>query len=191
MHRMLCLLLVATGIGAAQPGGAPPALPEMSYRYTSFATSAPEDAAAFCSKYFDAVPLAAAAFQTHRHVPAAARVSGVRFNYHKDGAAMHHDVYFIADPTKPTGPMPVASYEAYLEKIHRFDIEETWDWFQDWHLCLSAPGGDVDGVAARLLRDGVPFVTRSHFSLYVEIPHGITFQWSIKIIMHKPWTRHR
>ena len=39
-----------------------------------------------------------------------------------------------------------------------------------WRLCLAAPGGNVDGVAARLLRDGVPFVTRSHYSLYVQIP---------------------
>jgi hypothetical protein len=170
-------------------GCATAALPAMRYQYTSFATTAPEDAAAFCSKYFDAQPLTPDQFETHRNVPAAARVSAVRFHYHKGGAALHHDVYFIADDSKPAGPMSVGAYEEYLENIHRFDVTETWDWFQDWHLCLAAPGGDVDGVAARLLRDGVPFVTRSHYSLYVQIPHGITFQ-VLGDKMARAWTEN-
>jgi hypothetical protein len=178
------LLLVCTAAHFALPSHAQVTLPSqtqavlpaMRYQYTSFATSAPEEAAAFCSKYFDAVPLTPDQFETHKNVPAVARVNGVRFNYHKEGKALYHDVYFISDPSKVSGSMSVETYEDYLHRIHRFDVQETWDWFQDWHLCLTAPGGDVDGVASRLLRDGIPFVTRSHYSLYVEIPFGITFQ---------------
>jgi len=35
---------------------------------------------------------------------------------------------------------------------------------------------DLDLVLARLLRDGVPIVSRSSFSFYVELPHGLTLQ---------------
>ena len=60
-----------------------------------------------------------------------------------------------------------------MSKVHRFGVQETWDWWQDWHLALWTE--NLDAVLVRLLRDGVPFVTRGT-SAYVEIPRGITFQ---------------
>ena len=110
-------------------GDGAPQLPAMRYQYTSFATSAPDEAASFCAKYFDAQPLAAEQFEAHRGAPPSSSVRGVRFHYHDgSGAALHHDVYFVHDPTKPEGSMSVEDYEATLHKLHRFDIEETWDW---------------------------------------------------------------
>jgi catechol 2,3-dioxygenase-like lactoylglutathione lyase family enzyme len=97
-------------------------------------------------------------------------VSGVRFPY----SGRYHDLYFVSDPTKPSGPLNATAFASHLHAVHRFDIQETWDWYQDWHLCLLVD--DLDLVLARLLRDGVPVVSRSSYSFYVELPHGITLQ---------------
>ena len=117
-------------------------------------------------------------FLTHRRISASANITGVRFPYSTgppNDARAFHDVYFVHDPTKRSGALSTEAYMRTLHATHRFDVQETWDWYQDWHLCLSAP--NVDLVVARLLRDNVPFVTRSSYSFYVEIPYGITFQF--------------
>lgn len=149
-------------------------LPPANYLYTSYATPSPPAAAAFCVKYFGAMQLSPSAFVTHRSEAASARVSGVRFAY--NGGTNYHDIYFADDPTKhvPAGEMNATTFAEYLTKIHRFDIEETWDWWMDWHLCLLSD--DVDVVLARLLRDKVPVVTRSSYSFYVMLPGGMTVQ---------------
>ena len=148
------------------------ALPSLNYAFTSFATAAPREAAAFCETYFNATVLAPEQFIAHTNASVRAVVSGVRFPY--DSGKAFHDVYFVHDSSKRSGALTTGEYMAQLHKVHSFDVQETWDWFQDWHLCFSAP--DVDLVVARLLRDGIPVVTRSSFSFYVEVPFGITFQ---------------
>ena len=50
---------------------------------------------------------------------------------------------------------------AYLLK------KDDWDWWQDWHLAYHVD--DLDAVATRLMKDGIPFVTRS-ISFYFIIP---------------------
>lgn len=149
------------------------ALPTMHYRYTSFATSDPVAAAVFCEKYFGAVRIQKSSFLTHKDISANATIVGLRFYY--DGRSSWHDVYFVHDSSKPSGRMTPDQYLDRLHKTHHFEIEETWDWYQDWHLCLHVQ--DVDLVAYRLLLDNVPIVTRSTYSIYVEIPFGITFQF--------------
>jgi hypothetical protein len=146
----------------------------MRYRFTSFATTAPVEAAKFSVKYFGGVIVQnRTAWLTHKHLAPSAIAACVRFNY--NAKQDFHDVYFIDDPTKPSGAMSVSKYMGYLHDLHRFDIQETWDWYQDWHLCFHVD--NVDLIAHRLLKDNVTFVTRSHYSLYVEIPFGITFQF--------------
>lgn len=172
------------------------ALPPMHFKFTSFVTPQPNEAAAFCVKYFGGQLLSRPAeFLTHRHLPSEAEVAGVRFFYTKppsysEAAPPGHlvnstasappqrrrsfDIYFVNDPTKPTSDtISIPGFNQYLHDTHRFDLQENWDWYQDWHFCLWAE--DVDLVLYRLLQDGVPLVTRSS-SFYVEIPTGITFQ---------------
>ena len=147
-------------------------LPSLDYAFTSFATAAPVEAAAFCETYFGATVLAREQFIAHTNASSRATVSGVRFPY--DSGRAYHDVYFVNDPSKPVGALNTTAYMSQVHGAHRFDVQETWDWFQDWHLCLSSD--NVDLVVARLLRDGKPIVTRSSYSFYVELPHGITVQ---------------
>ena len=45
--------------------------------------------------------------------------------------------------------------------------KDDWDWWQDWHIAYHVT--DLDAVATRLMKDGVPFVTRS-ISFYFLIP---------------------
>jgi len=146
-------------------------LPQLRYRFTSFATSVPDQAADFCAKYFGAVSLEPSQFLTHKESNGTVR--GLRFFYHSQKD--FHDVYFVHDVSKPTAGMTPDQYLDRLHKTHHFEIEETWDWYQDWHLCFRIQ--DVDLIAYRLVRDNVPVVTRSSYSFYVEVPFGITFQF--------------
>ena len=57
----------------------------------------------------------------------------------------------------------------------------------DWHLCFHVD--NVDLIVHRLLKDNVPFVSRSHYSIYVEIPFGITFQF-LGSKMSLAWTEN-
>ena len=145
------------------------ALPPFQYKYSSFATQTPDQAASFLSKYMGATSIPAAPL---RDSGSASRVErAVRFRY----GAQWHDVRFVSDPGAPVGAMlPVENYTDALHAVHRFDVQETWDWFQDWHLCLTV--SDIDLIAYRLVRDGVPIVTRSSYSFYVEVTPGVTFQ---------------
>ena len=51
----------------------------------------------------------------------------------------------------------------------------TWDWYQDWHYAFEVEE-NLDLVLYRLVKDGVPVVTRG-ISFFVEIPGGMTFQF--------------
>ena len=146
-------------------------LPQLKYAFTSFASAVPDEASAFCVKFLGAHPLNRSMFLAHRDA-SAANVTGVRFMY--GGGEKSHDLYFISDPTKPAGALNATAFASHLHSVHRFDVQETWDWFMDWHLCLLVD--DLDLILARLLRDGVPLVSRSSYSFYVELPHGITLQ---------------
>lgn len=148
-------------------------LPEMKYRFTSFATSAPEEAGSFCEKYLGAVRIGTSEFLTHRNVSDAAKVVGLRFVY--ASGTQFHDLYFVRDPSKASGGMTPDQYLGHLHSAHHFKIQETWDWYMDWHLCFTVDF--VDLIAYRLVRDNVPVVSRSSYSFYVEIPYGITFQF--------------
>lgn len=164
--RMLLLLALA-GVCTAS-------LPQMRYRFTSYATPAPIEAANFSVKYFGGQLVEdRTQWLTHQGLAPEAKAAAVRFHY--NNGADFHDVYFVDDPTKPNGRMSVADYTSYLHGLHRFDLQETWDWYQDWHLGFAVD--DVDLIVHRLLRDNISFVSRSHYSIYVEIPYGITFQF--------------
>ena len=138
------------------------ALPELEYKYTSFATPSPTEAAKFMSRYFGAAVLEPSQFITHHGSNAS--VEGVRFTTH---ANVTHDVYFVDDKIS-------SELLTYFHETHRFDLQEHWDWFMDWHLCFNVD--DFDLAAHRLVADGVPIVTRSS-SFYVEVPDGITVQF--------------
>ena len=164
-------------------------LPSLRYAFTSFTTAVPSEAAEFCATYFGATVLSHEKYIAHNNVSAQANVSAVRFPYSTtDGTRTFHDVYFVHDPSKRSGNLTTKDYMQHLHGVHRFDVEETWDWFQDWHLCLATP--DIDLVLARLMRDGRSFVTRSSYSFYVEVPYGITFQvlgTSLKLAWSEPF----
>ena len=169
MRLIIFGLFVATSFAQSH------VIPEFSYRYTSFASASPAEAANFMIQYIGGSRLDAEDFLLHGNTTVA-DIQGVRWCYSNvdDGNQSCHDVYFIADPTKPAGARPVAEYERYLHHLHSFDIQETWDWYQDNHLCFHVD--NVDTILYRLIRDEIPVVTRSDFSFYVEIPHGITLQ---------------
>ena len=162
---LLAAFLVSAGaLGASSS-------PTFTYRYTSFASQSPDAAAKFLIKYMGATPIAAVDAD-------AAAVStrlerAVRFVFAE--GTQHHDVRLVSDSAAPVGAMlPIAEYTATLHDVHRFDVQETWDWFQDWHLCLTV--ADIDLIAYRLVQDGIPIVTRSSYSFYVEVTPGVTFQ---------------
>mmetsp|Transcript_19191 Transcript_19191/g.53515 ORF Transcript_19191/g.53515 Transcript_19191/m.53515 type:complete len:400 (-) Transcript_19191:1529-2728(-) len=165
--------------GGLQDSGLPP----MRYKFTSFATPFPVEAAEFCVKYFGAQLLTDPSdFLVHKNLPPEATVTGLRFKY-KDNPQYGSfqkelrftDVYFVNDPTKPSGNLSVTKYNSYLHETHSFELQESWDWYQDWHLCFYTE--DLDLVLYRLMLDNVPVVTRSSYSFYVEVPTGITFQF--------------
>ena len=142
----------------------------------------PSKAADFCIKYFGGRPLSdPEEFFAHREAGEGAVVRGVRFKSRppvpQKGKETpdpgFSDVYFVWDPTKPSGAwLSVSEYADKLERTHRFDAWKAWNWFQDTHLGLSTT--DLDPLAFRLLRDRVPFVARGGASLFVGIPGGIT-----------------
>ena len=137
-------------------------LPRLNYAFTSFATAAPDQAALFCNTYL--ARQSSCRRSLLRTSTSPSRVDCVRFPY----SGTFHDVYFVNDPSKRSGQLTPTAFANQLHGVHRFDEQETWDWFMDWHLCLSAP--NVDLVLARLLRDGKNIVTRSSYSFYVEVP---------------------
>ena len=60
-------------------------------------------------------------------------------------------------------------------KVHRFDVQETWDQYQDFHFALGVDS--LDSVAYLFTRDNIPFITRSFYSLYFAVPgSGFTIQ---------------
>lgn len=138
----------------------------MEYAYTSFATPAPQRAAEFMAHYFGATQLKPSEFITrHGGENNNVTATGVRFTTNANAS---HDVYFVDDTDG------AAALLRYFHETHRFDLQEHWDWFMDWHLCFNVD--DMDLASHRLVADGVPIVTRSS-SFYVEVPDGITVQF--------------
>ncbi len=185
---MLRLFGLVLWFSFAQSAIAGPGIPDFSFRYVSFASTQPSEAASFLVDYLGASLLAPSDFLIHTNTSkGGGSIQGVRWcSSHSSSSSssssssvasveeLCHDVYFVDDPSKPAGNRPIAEYEKYLHELHRFDVQETWDWYQDWHLCVKVD--DVDTLVYRLARDSVPFVTRSLYSFYVEIPGGITLQ---------------
>jgi hypothetical protein len=95
------------------------ALPPMRYAFSSFAVTDPAAAANFVVRYLGAVPLPPDDFLVHRRLAPMAVVRGVRFGGGHGGAAWPHDVYFIADPSRPDGGMPVVDFERDRHALHR------------------------------------------------------------------------
>jgi hypothetical protein len=95
------------------------ALPPMRYAFSSFAVTDPAAAANFVVRYLGAVPLPPDDFLVHRRLAPMAVVRGVRFGGGHGGAAWPHDVYFIADPSRPDGGMPVLDFERDRHALHR------------------------------------------------------------------------
>ena len=157
------------------------------YQFTSFATPFPQEAADFCVKYFGGQLITdPSEYLTHRGVSKEAVVRGIRFPYQQ--GARHHDIYFIRDPTKPTGPgLDIDKFAANLHETHHFELQETWDWYQDWHYAFLVEES-LDLVLYRLVQDGVPVVTRGN-SFYVEIPGGMTFQF-VGAALKMLWTEN-
>ena len=164
-------------------------LPAARYAFSSFVTPTPRLAAAFLVDYLGAALLEdPRTFQT-RAAAHGRLVAAVRFRPGSTSQATQalradtrhlnegpHDVYFVRSDEPPASEGSLLTAERLadeMSKVHRFGVQETWDWWQDWHLALWTE--NLDAVLVRLLRDGVPFVTRGT-SAYVEIPRGITFQ---------------
>ena len=119
------LLLFAAALAGGSGAQAAGPLPPMKYRYTSFATTAPLQAANFSATYFGGeIVEDRTLWLAHKGLAPSAVATAVRFHYSGD----FHDVYFVNDPSKPSGPMSIAKYTSYLHELHRFDLQETWDW---------------------------------------------------------------
>ena len=112
-------------------------LPPMRYRFTSFAVTDPEASAEFVQRYLGATLLAPSEFTVHRQVGPRAIVRGVQFQYGNGVELSSHDVYFISeDSAVPDGGVSIADWESERQALHHFELEDQWDWWQDWHLCL-------------------------------------------------------
>ena len=56
----------------------------------------------------------------------------------------------VAPPPASEGSLITAERLAdEMSKVHRFGVQETWDWWQDWHLALWTE--NLDAVLVRLL----------------------------------------
>lgn len=142
---LLALLQVDEVRHAGQHGGNSSSgpLPDMRFKFTSFATPQPREAAEFCVRYFGGQLLAhPSEFLAHRELAPGAEATGVRFFYTKsawppaDGAQQQQhrrsfDIYFVNDPSKATSDrLSVPEFNQYLHDTHRFDLQENWDWYQ-------------------------------------------------------------
>uniref|UniRef100_A0A0G4IF84 Uncharacterized protein n=1 Tax=Chromera velia CCMP2878 TaxID=1169474 RepID=A0A0G4IF84_9ALVE len=148
------------------------------YEYSSFPVSSPQESAAFCIKYLGAVPIGQQdlTFDPSDYSDFEA-LSAVRFAYSYN--RKFHDLVFVRPSSFPGGGKKdyldsLESFEKFRVRTHRFEFQETWDWWQDWHLAFLS-SESLDPFLHRLLRDEVPFVTRSS-SFYVQVPGGIVIQ---------------
>lgn len=169
-RSLLCLTSLLVVVDAqdflairSKEASVPLALPALTYRYTVFAAAVPEAASKFFERYTGATRLSPSEMQL------AEAATGSRLMY-GDGA--YSDVYFVNDPSLPQGAEGPTAFGKKVDETHTM-AQDDWDWHQDWHVAFSVT--DIDAVAARLLRDNVPFVNRG--SLYFAIPHtGVTVQ---------------
>ena len=146
------------------------ALPDMTYRFASFATPEPEAAAKFLARYTGGRALHRSEFLAFGGDAPSTRLAGVRLPY-ANGKAFS-DVYFRWDAAAD-GADAASSFSAALAAQHTF-AQDDWSWWQDWHLAFTTEAHQIDAIAARLLKDGVPFVNRG--SLYFQLPGGLTVQ---------------
>merc|ERR1712180_426378 len=86
-------------------------------------------------------------------------IRGIRIPFNQ--GASFADIYFIKETELPENPeLPLDDFIKKVESAHSF-AQDDWDWWQDWHIAYHLDGAGLDKVATRLMKDGVPFVTRS------------------------------
>jgi len=134
-------------------------LPPLAYRYASFAVPNPEEAASYFERYTGADRLAESDYLLGPRGEAA-KVAGCRLSF----PSGFSDVYFQNDPSLPYAS-ETDEFASLVARTHSM-ANDDWDWWQDWHLAFVTT--DIDAVAMRLMKDGVPFVSRG--SLYFTLP---------------------
>jgi len=143
-------------------------LPYLNYRYSAFAVPNPDEAVEFLLKYISGHRIQPGEFLPKPlcDSPEAGcwKIQGIRIPYNQ--GASFADIYFINESLPENPELPLADLIHRLEAVHTF-AQDDWDWWQDWHLAYHV--SDLDAVATRLMKDGIPFVTRS-ISFYFLIP---------------------
>merc|ERR1711953_935720 len=142
-------------------------LTHLNYRYSSYAVPNPLEAVTFIEKYItgfilqqDELLIKPLASNTD-----VSEIYGIRIPYNK--GETFADIYFVREDGLPENPrLTLEDFIERLEMAHTFS-QDDWDWWQDWHLAFHVD--DLDAVATRLSKDGIPFVTRS-ISFYFKIP---------------------
>merc|ERR1712241_380828 len=141
--------------------------PHLSYRYSSFAVPYPDEAIEFLSKYISGYVLKPEEILIKSLSTEDSEIRGIRIPYNQ--GTTFADIYFIKETRLPENPkLPLEEFIQKVESAHTFS-QDDWDWWQDWHIAYHLDGVGLDKVATRLMKDGVPFVTRS-ISFYFMIP---------------------
>jgi len=141
--------------------------PHLDYRYSSFAVPNPNEAVEFLSKYISGYILMPEDILIKSLSGDESEIRGIRIPYNQ--GASFADIYFIKETKLPENPeLPLDDFIKKVESAHSF-AQDDWDWWQDWHIAYHLDGAGLDKVATRLMKDGVPFVTRS-ISFYFMIP---------------------
>lgn len=118
-------------------------LPVLRYKFTSFATPVPYEAAEFCVKYFGATALTNRSdFLAHKDLAPEAEVAALRFYYTDNPQYGSYrkekrftDVYFVNDPTKASSAvLNVPAFNKYLHDTHRYKL-----WWSDPAASRTAP----------------------------------------------------
>jgi len=144
--------------------------PHLNYRYSTFAVPNPTEAIEFLSKYVNGYILQPEEFLAKplSPNPEQSEIRGIRIPY--NGLySKFADVYFVKETGLPENPeLPLDDFIQRLEQAHTFS-QDDWDWWQDWHIAYHLDEDGLDKVATRLMKDGIPFITRS-ISFYFAIP---------------------
>merc|ERR1719189_607989 len=159
LSRSILLVLLSNGTQSETP--------HLNYRYSSFAVPSPNEAVEFLSKYITGYVLKPEEILAKplSSNPEDSEIQGIRIPYNE--GTTFADIYFIKENGLPENPeLPLEDMIQRIESTHTF-AQDDWDWWQDWHIAYHVT--DLDAVATRLMKDGVPFVTRS-ISFYFLIP---------------------
>jgi len=132
-------------------------------RFASFTVPHPELSVSFLTKYLGGTRLTHEEYIAFTHAELNVHVEAARF--------ANYDVYFWYDKQAlPRGA--AASFANLVESSHSM-VQDDWDWWQDWHIAFRTK--NLDAVALRLMKDGIPFVSRNS-GIYFTVPGGITIQ---------------